>query len=111
MFSLRAAPWGAVCVLLAATVSASPSPGDPSSSLKPPPALQAALRDLWANSPQVQVAEAELRAASARARAAAQPVYNPSLQLEGENADVDRRTAAASLALDLSGKRRARVAE
>jgi cobalt-zinc-cadmium efflux system outer membrane protein len=111
MFLLRAAPWGAVCVFLAATVSASPYQGDPPPALTPPPALQSALRDLWAKSPQVQVADAELRAAQARARAAAQPLYNPSVQLEGENADVDRRTAGASLALDLFGKRRARMIE
>jgi len=111
MFFLRAAPWGAVCVFLAATVSASPYQADPPSALLPPPALQSALRDLWTNNPQVQVADAELRAAQARARAAAQPLYNPSVQLEGENADVDRRTVGASLALDLSGKRRARTIE
>ncbi|PTR33831.1 cobalt-zinc-cadmium efflux system outer membrane protein [Luteibacter sp. OK325] len=111
MFLLRAAPWGAVCVFLAATVSASPHPDESAPAPIPPPALQAALRDLWANSPQVQVADAELRAAQARARAAAQPLYNPSVQVEGENADVDRRTAGASLALDLFGKRRARTVE
>ncbi|HVI55725.1 MAG TPA: TolC family protein [Luteibacter sp.] len=110
MFFLRAAPWGAVCVFLAATVSASPYQGDPPA-LPPPPALQAALRALWSKSPQVQVAAAELRAAQARARAAAQPLYNPSVQLEAENADVDRRTAGASLSLDLFGKRRARMVE
>ena len=111
MFLLRAAPLGAVCVFLAATVTASPHQGDPPSALRPPPALQSALRDLWTNNPQVQVADAELRAAQARARAAAQPLYNPSVQLEGENADVDRRTVGASLALDLFGKRRARTIE
>lgn len=111
MFLLRAAPWGAVCVFLAAAVSAAPFQTIPPASPIPPPALQAAIRDLWASNPQIQVADAELRAAQARANAAAQPVYNPSLQLEGENADVDRRTAGASLALDLFGKRRARVTE
>ncbi|QDE39452.1 TolC family protein [Luteibacter pinisoli] len=102
MFSLRTAPWGAVCVLLVASASAS---------TPPPPALQAAVREWWARSPQVEAASAALRAAQARATAAAQPVYNPTLQLEGENADVDRRTAGVSLALDLSGKRRARMSE
>ncbi|WP_213947651.1 TolC family protein [Luteibacter sp. dw_328] len=111
MFLLRAAPWGAVCVFLAATVSASPYAEAPPPVLLAPPALQSAVHELWANSPQVQLADAALRAARARARAAAQPLYNPSLQLEGENADVDRRTVGASLALDLSGKRRARTIE
>lgn len=111
MFLLRAAPWGAACVFLAATVTATPFQGEPSPIATPPPALQAALRDLWTQSPQVQGAEAALRAAQARARASAQPLYNPSLQLEGENADVDRRTAGASLPLDLFGKRSARIVE
>ncbi|NID14521.1 TolC family protein [Luteibacter yeojuensis] len=73
--------------------------------------VRAALHALWSDSPQVQAADAAVRAARERARAAAQPVYNPSLQLEGENADVDRRTAGASLTLDVSGKRKARMAE
>jgi cobalt-zinc-cadmium efflux system outer membrane protein len=66
---------------------------------------------LWRDNPQVQAADASLRAARERANAAAQPFYNPALQLEGENADVDRRTAGASLALDVTGKRKARIAE
>ncbi|KJV31346.1 transporter [Luteibacter yeojuensis] len=69
------------------------------------------MRDLWRGNPRVEAADANLRAAQARAMAAAQPVYNPSLQLEGENADVDRRTAGASLTLDVSGKRKARVVQ
>lgn len=105
----RTAPWGAVCVLFVATVSAVPYQDD--AAVLPSPAVETAVRNVWSKSPRLQVAEAELRAAQARARAADQPIYNPSVQLEGENADVDRRTAGASLALDLSGKRRARVAE
>jgi Outer membrane protein len=73
--------------------------------------VQGAIRELWASSPRVLAAEASLRAAHERASAAAQPVYNPSLQLEGENADVDRRTVGASLTLDITGKRRARLDE
>ncbi len=105
----RTAPWGAVCVFFVATVSAVPYQDD--AAVLPSPAVETAVRNVWSKSPRLQVAEAELRAAQARARAADQPIYNPSVQLEGENADVDRRTAGASLALDLSGKRRARVAE
>ncbi|MGF6495305.1 cobalt-zinc-cadmium efflux system outer membrane protein [Luteibacter sp. 621] len=101
MFPMRAAPLGAVCVFLVASVAASPSP----------PPLKAAVEALWRDNPQVQAADASLRAARERANAAAQPFYNPALQLEGENADVDRRTAGASLALDVTGKRKARVAE
>ncbi|UPG94339.1 TolC family protein [Luteibacter aegosomatissinici] len=101
MFPMRAAPFGAVCVFLVASVAASPSP----------PPVKAAVEALWRDNPQVQAAEANLRAAHERASGAAQPFYNPSLQLEGENADVDRRTAGASLALDVTGKRKARIAE
>ncbi|WP_225427851.1 TolC family protein [Dyella tabacisoli] len=72
--------------------------------------LTRAVRALWTGNPEVQVARAELEAARARARAAHQPLYNPSLELAAENADVDRRTIGVSLALDLSGKRRARGA-
>jgi cobalt-zinc-cadmium efflux system outer membrane protein len=104
MFTLRTALSGAVCVCLCVGAHASPIAAAPLP-------LRARIHELWARNPHVQAAEAELLAARARTRAAAQPVYNPSLSLEGENADVDRRTASASLALDLSGKRRARVQE
>jgi cobalt-zinc-cadmium efflux system outer membrane protein len=67
------------------------------------------VRALWMANPDVQAARADLDAAYARARAADQPLYNPALALEAENADVDRRTAQLSLTLDVSGKRRARA--
>jgi cobalt-zinc-cadmium efflux system outer membrane protein len=67
------------------------------------------IRVLWMTNPDVQAARADLDAAYARARAADQPLYNPALALEAENADVDRRTAQLSLTLDVSGKRRART--
>jgi cobalt-zinc-cadmium efflux system outer membrane protein len=69
------------------------------------------IRALWTTNPDVQAARAELDAAYARARAADQPLYNPALALEAENADVDRRTAQLSLTLDVSGKRRARATQ
>jgi outer membrane protein, heavy metal efflux system len=103
MFPLRAAPLGALCVLLGASAAAHAA--GPSS------AVLGAIRELWASSPRVQAAEASLRAAQERVGAAAQPVYNPSLQVDGENADVDRRTVGASLTLDVTGKRTARLDE
>ncbi|MGA7436963.1 MAG: TolC family protein [Luteibacter sp.] len=111
MFVLRAAPLGALCVLLVVSAMGQPVMAGTSPLPVPPPALQAAIHDLWDKNPQIQAAEANLRAAYERARAAAQPVYNPSLQLDGENADVDRRTAGASLTLDVFGKRKARATQ
>lgn len=111
MFVLRAAPKGALCALLAVSSFASPAAALTESLPAPPPALRTAIHDLWRKNPQVQAADANLRAARERASAAGRPVYNPSIQLDGENADVDRRTAGVSLTLDAFGKRRARVTE
>lgn len=111
MSYLRTAPWGAVCLCFAAASLASPASVEAAHPTAAPPALRAAVHHLWANNPEVEAARAALDAARARTRAAAQPVYNPSLALEGENADVDRRTVGVSLPLDLSGKRRARTIE
>lgn len=110
----RSVPIGAVCLLYAAMLSAAPLSDQPSAIVALPASLAAsplqdAVRRVWETSPEVQAARADLDAAKARARAAAQPMYNPSLSLEAENADVDRRTAGVSLALDLFGKRRARA--
>lgn len=105
MSVLRAALFGAACVFCVAGARAEPAA---SSAVAP---IRAAVQRLWEASPEVQAARAERDAARARVRAAAQPVYNPTLSLEAENADVDRRTAAMSLPLDLSGKRRARTAQ
>jgi cobalt-zinc-cadmium efflux system outer membrane protein len=73
--------------------------------------LRSTVQEIWNKSPEVQAAAAELEAARARANAAAQPLYNPSVSLDAENADVNRRTIGISLPLDLSGKRGARAAQ
>jgi cobalt-zinc-cadmium efflux system outer membrane protein len=103
MSVLRAVPFGAACVFFAALASAAVPPGSVQ--------LQDAVKAVWQASADVDAARAELDAARARARAAAQPIYNPALNVEAENADVDRRTVGLSLPLDLSGKRRARAAQ
>jgi cobalt-zinc-cadmium efflux system outer membrane protein len=109
MSVFRAALLGAACVLYAgATRSAS---FQETAAAVAAPSLRQAIQSVWESSPEVAAARAELEAARARARAAAQPLYNPTLSLDAENADVDRRTAGLSLALDLSGKRRARAAQ
>jgi cobalt-zinc-cadmium efflux system outer membrane protein len=114
MFVPRPVPLGAVCLLSVALFGVCPSSRAsvaaiaPSTSSASPPLLDAIHR-IWQASPEIEAARADLDAARARARAAGQPIYNPSLSLDAENADVDRRTAGISLALDLSGKRMARV--
>lgn len=114
MSVFRSVPAGAACMLFAAALGATPRPDQtpvpPSASVAPEP-LQAAVRRLWDSSPDVQAARAQLDAARARADAAARPLYNPTLVLDAEDADVDRRTAGLSLTLDLSGKRRARASQ
>ncbi|SEM49656.1 outer membrane protein, cobalt-zinc-cadmium efflux system [Luteibacter sp. UNCMF331Sha3.1] len=111
MYLRRAAPAGALCVLLAVATMGRATPFDETPLVAAPPDLRTAVRDVWQASPQRDAAEARVRAARERAKAAAQPVYNPAVQLDGENADVDRRTAGASLTLDVTGKRKARVSE
>lgn len=112
MSFLRTALAGAVCLLSVGILQALPAeytaaaPAD-----TPSPSLQQAVRSVWSSSPEIQAARADLDAARARARAAAQPIYNPTLAIDAENADVNRRTAGLSLTLDLSGKRKARAAQ
>lgn len=103
---------GAASLLYAAALCAAPQLDQASPQpLKTtaPASLRAAVHQVWKDTPEVQSATADLAAAQARARASAQPLYNPSLALDAENADVNRRTVGVSLPLDLSGKRRARA--
>ena len=115
MLSLRAA---LACAAIVFTIAASAAPPAPPTADPPSqsisaisPALREALRTVWDASPDVEAARAEFEAARARARAADQPLYNPTLSVDAENADVDRRTAGIGLELDVSGKRRARANE
>lgn len=107
MFWLRTASLGAACLLCAGALHAAPVE---SHAWSAPPAWRAAAQALWSDNPGIAAARAELDAARAQARAAAQPLYNPELSLEAENADVNRRVIGIGLPLDLSGKRSARHA-
>jgi len=110
MSLIRAALAGVACLLCVAVATASTvAPDALAPSIATP--LQQAVRVVWASNPDVQASRADVEAAQARVRAASQPVYNPSLSLDAENADVDRRTVGLSLPLDLSGKRRARTSQ
>jgi cobalt-zinc-cadmium efflux system outer membrane protein len=106
--------FGALTAFGTFAVPAVPVPAPVSSASSPtglPADLAFALRDILQSHPEVGEARAEVESARASARAAGRPLYNPSLQLDAENADVNRRTASVNLTLDLSGKRRARAAE
>lgn len=71
--------------------------------------LRQALQTAWQQHPDYRATEAQLTAARARLDAAAQPLYNPELQIAGGDEGPDRTTSAGlNLALDLSGKRRVR---
>ena len=117
------APSGALSLLLASVAGhASPagaasqpaqsasSPTSPDTLSQAPPALAAAVRQVWAASQGARSADAKLAVAEAEADAAAQPRYNPELELEAENADVERRRVGVSQTIDWSGKRAARAA-
>jgi outer membrane protein, heavy metal efflux system len=97
----------------AAPVVPLPVPVSPASSTTTglPADLSLALREIWLSHPEVGEARAMVESARASARAAGRPLYNPSLQLDMENADVDRRTVGVNLTLDMAGKRSARAAE
>ncbi|GAB3793606.1 TolC family protein [Dyella agri] len=107
MSFFRAVPVGAVCLWWATWLPAAPLV-EP---VAAPAPLREAVQAVWQASPEVAAAKAGFDAAAAQARAAARPLYNPELQFEVENADVDRRVAGVGLTLDLSGKRRARATQ
>ncbi|MBS1939651.1 MAG: TolC family protein [Bacteroidetes bacterium] len=71
--------------------------------------LRQALRAAWQQHPTYRTIEAQLTAATARRDAAAQPLYNPQLDLSYDKAGTERtRTTGMSLTLDIHGKRGAR---
>ncbi|MBS0476416.1 MAG: TolC family protein, partial [Proteobacteria bacterium] len=74
-----------------------------------PVALREALQAAWQHHPSYRATEAQLAAARARYDAAGRPLYNPEVELAGDDEGPDRTTTAGlNLTLDLSGKRRAR---
>lgn len=109
MSVFRSAPIGAVCLLYAALLTAAPVTDVSLPVWQASPALRTALRAALQASPELAASRADLDAVRARTRAAGQPLYNPSLVLDAEQADVDRHTVGIALPLDLSGKRRARA--
>lgn len=88
--------FGAWCVVSSALAQESP---DALAQL-----IEASLRE----HPSLAAARAERDAARATAEAAAQPLYNPSLELDGERTDVDSYFAGISQTLDVYGRGAAR---
>jgi len=80
---------------------------------QPSPRLVSWVEQALANSPELQARAASLAAAEARLSGSGLPIYNPELELEYENTDIDLATAELSQPLDWHGKRgaRERVAE
>jgi cobalt-zinc-cadmium efflux system outer membrane protein len=72
------------------------------------PALRALIEHFLAEHPAVQAAQADLKRAEAEARALGQPLYNPELELEYEDATDITKSIGVSQTFDWSGKRHAR---
>ena len=71
-------------------------------------ALASFVRQIVDTHPSVSAARAALDASSAYEAAASRPLYNPELEFEAEDTDVETRTVGISQTLDWGGKRRAR---
>jgi cobalt-zinc-cadmium efflux system outer membrane protein len=72
------------------------------------PALQELMEDFLDRHPAAQMARADLERAEAQARAAGQPLYNPEIEFEYEEATDITKTLGVAQTFDWNGKRRAR---
>ncbi len=96
----------------AAAPASTAAPGTGADTI-PAPAPAAGMRrfleDALRNHPRLARAEAELRAAEARAKAAGRPLYNPEVEIEYDNALDNGARVGVVQTFDLAGKRRARA--
>lgn len=83
-------------------------PARPSIPPSPNTAVVGFVSKTLAENPQVKAAQFAVKASQALQSAAAKPLYNPELDFEVENAEVETRTIGVSQTLDWSGKRSAR---
>lgn len=97
---LKWRPWLLGCLLSCATAGAN--------ALDISPALQQLVRDFLAQHPAAQAARADLERAEAEARATGQPLYNPEVEFEYEDATDVTKTVGLVQTFDWNGKRRAR---
>jgi cobalt-zinc-cadmium efflux system outer membrane protein len=72
------------------------------------PALSSFVRSVLEENPKLLAARSAVDAAQARARAAGQPLYNPELELDAENAEGDTASLGITQAIDWADKREAR---
>jgi len=77
-------------------------------SLAAEPALIQFVQSTVDRNPLVKAASSKLVASTSYESAAARPLYNPELEFEAEDTDVELRTIGISQTLDWSGKRGAR---
>lgn len=95
---------GLVLACLASPLLAAPAP-QPLAPIE----LRQALLAAWENHPAAEASRAALAAARARTDAAGQPIYNPEVVVNAEDAGSDRTTTAGlAMSFDVGGKRRAR---
>jgi len=73
-----------------------------------PKPLQQLIQQLWQQGPEVAAAQAAIEAARSQERAAGQPLYNPSLQLDLERGDLSSASIGLSQTLDWHDKGGAR---
>jgi cobalt-zinc-cadmium efflux system outer membrane protein len=88
------------CLLLGITASAGASDVSP--------ALQQLMQGFLERHPAAQAARADLERTEAEARAAGQPLYNPEVEFDYEDATDITKTVGLAQTFDWSGKRRAR---
>ena len=93
-------PWMVGCLLSALAGGAHASGVSPK--------LKQLAQSFLAQHPAAQAARADLERAEAEARATAQPLYNPEVELEYEDATDVTKTVGLVQTLDWAGKRRAR---
>lgn len=106
--------WLIVAWLAAALPASSQAAEAGAAASEAPAAVPAPVADLaalvsatLASNPRVQVADAALAAAAARARGADRPIYNPELEADFERTDVSTSSIGLSQAIDWSDKRAA----
>lgn len=99
--SLNSLAAGACMVLAPVAVAEAPMVADP--------VLTRWVNQILLSNPEMQAAEAAIEVSSGRLRAADQPLFNPELEFDYENSEIDTTTGGISQAIDWADKRGART--